>query len=185
LVDDIGAVDRSCNTEEVPTGTSTRDIRAAKRRAKVSPTILFFVSVITFFLYQPFFVCQPFFSVPTIFCVLAILLFESDMCQPFHFVCQSFYAFHFILNGFFVNYTYNKLRLFLVRKVMGSTGRRLQMWFVLLAVGFPFYILPDMKCSSIGYSVFLFCFYICRNNNVLHLCQYHHFVAMAMLLLSE
>jgi hypothetical protein len=67
LVDDIGAVDRSCNTEEVPTGTSTRDIRAAKRRAKVSPTILFFVSVITFFCtnhflcVNHFFLCQPFF----------------------------------------------------------------------------------------------------------------------------
>jgi hypothetical protein len=51
LVDDIGAV----------------DIRAAKRRAKVSPTILFFVSVITFFCtnhflcVNHFFLCQPFF----------------------------------------------------------------------------------------------------------------------------
>jgi hypothetical protein len=68
LVDDIRAVDRSSNTEKVPTGTSTRDIRAAKRRAEVSPTILFFVSVIKFFCTNHFFMCQPFLNVNHFFC---------------------------------------------------------------------------------------------------------------------
>jgi hypothetical protein len=42
-----------------------------------------------------------------------------------------------------------------------------------------------MKCSSIGYSVFLFIFYVSRNDNVLYLRQYHCFMIMKMLLLPE
>jgi hypothetical protein len=39
LVDDITVVVKSSNTDEVRAGTSPRDIRAAKRRAEVSPAI--------------------------------------------------------------------------------------------------------------------------------------------------
>jgi hypothetical protein len=68
--------------------------------------------------------------------------------------------------------------------MMRSTGRRQKKWFVLSVVAFPFCILTVTKFSSIGYSVFI-PFYVYRNNNVLHLRQYHQFVAMEMLLVPE
>jgi hypothetical protein len=60
----------------------------------------------------------------------------------------------------------------------GKCRKKEKMCFVLSDVAFPFIYFT-------GYHVFLCLFYVCRNNNMLHLPQYHRFVAMAMLLLPK
>jgi hypothetical protein len=100
LIDDIRAVFKSSNIDEVRAGTSPCDIRAAKRRAEASPTIFYVihsnVSAIQF-LCQLFyllsvilclrhFCMSAIFPVTTTFYVSAILLSKSDMYQSFHLV---------------------------------------------------------------------------------------------------
>jgi hypothetical protein len=66
LVDDIRAVVKSSNTEEVRVGTSARDIQVAKRRAEVSLAIFYFshstISAIQFS-------CQVFYFMSVILCL--------------------------------------------------------------------------------------------------------------------
>jgi hypothetical protein len=93
LVDDIIAVVKSSNTNEVQAGICPHDIRAAKRRAEVSPAISYVshstVSTIKFLCLRHF--CMlAIFPVPATFYVSAILLSESDLYQTFHVVCQPF-----------------------------------------------------------------------------------------------
>jgi hypothetical protein len=67
---------------------------------------------------------------------------------------------------------------------MGSVGRRQKRGLYFQPLHFHFYILTVIKFSRIGYSVFTH-FYVYRNDNVLHLRQYHQFIVMEMLLLPQ
>jgi hypothetical protein len=95
LVNDTRAIVRSNDIKEVRTVTASCNIRAAKRRADVSPTIYYisrsifcvshsiFVSAI--FCVSDIFVCRPFFLCQALF-----------VCHPFYYlspICAS----HFIL----------------------------------------------------------------------------------------
>jgi hypothetical protein len=68
---------------------------------------------------------------------------------------------------------------------MDSAGRRQKHSLYSHLLHFHFYILTIMKFSSIDYFVCYTFFYVYMNDNVLHLYQYHRFVAMEMLLLPQ
>jgi hypothetical protein len=79
LVDDIRAVVRSSNTDEVRIGTSPHDIRAAKRHAEASPAI---------FMLAIHFLCQPFYFLSVILCLRHFCMSTISSCAR-HFLCAS------------------------------------------------------------------------------------------------